>query len=80
VEVAVTTPQHNVVFDPETIELFRQCLEKARSQLEPGQQTRVSKTVLAERILKAASNGERDPTRLPSRALIGMAPAMNNHR
>ena len=76
----MTAPQHNVVFDPETIELLRQCLEKAWSQLEPGQQTRVSKTGLAERILKAASNGERDPTRLQSRALIGIAPAMNNHR
>ena len=76
----MATPQHNVVFDPETIELLRQCLEKAWSQLEPDQQTRVSKTVLAQRMLKAASNGERDPIRLQARALIGIAPAMKNHR
>ena len=75
----MATPQHNVVLDPETIELLRQCLEKAGS-IEPDQQTRVSKTFLAQRMLKAASNGERNPIRLQARALIGIAPAMKNHR
>ena len=65
---------HDVVFDPETIELLRECLENAWSRLEPAQQARISKVVLAERILKAAAGGESDPIRLQARALIGIAP------
>jgi hypothetical protein len=61
------------VFEPETIELMRSVLEAAWSSLLPHQQASLSRTVLAERILKAAAHGERDPARLRARALNGMA-------
>ena len=66
--------QNGVAFDPETVELLKECLETAWSRLEPPQQARTSKIALAERILKAAASGERDPIRLQARALIAIAP------
>jgi hypothetical protein len=56
-------------FDPDTIALLRSVLDDAWSRLPPGQ-TNVSRSLLAERILKAARNGERDPARLRTRALV----------
>ena len=56
-------------FDPETINLMRTALENAWEQLEHDMQQRTSKVTFAERILRAASNGERDPTRLRAVAL-----------
>jgi hypothetical protein len=67
--------QSGIVFDPETIELLRESLEGAWSRLAPAQRARTSRTTLAERILTAAVNGERDPIRLQARALIGLAPS-----
>lgn len=61
------------VFDPETLDLLKECLENAWSRLGPAQQASTSKMALAERILKAAASGERDPTCLQARALIGIA-------
>ena len=55
-------------FDPETIALLRSVLDDAWSRLPPDQ-TNVSRAVLAERILKAARTGERDPARLRARAI-----------
>jgi hypothetical protein len=49
------------VFDPETIDLMRSVLDAAWASLLPEQQASVSRTMLAERILKAAAQGERDP-------------------
>lgn len=59
-------------FDPETIELLLNSLDEAWSLLPPRERMRVSKATLAERILRAAANGERDPVRLRTRALIGV--------
>jgi hypothetical protein len=56
-------------FDAETIALLRGVLDDAWSRLPPGQ-TNVSRSLLTERILKAARNGERDPARLRTRALV----------
>jgi hypothetical protein len=56
-------------FDPETITLLRNVLDDAWSRLPPGQ-TNVSRSLLAERILKAASEGERDPIRLRTHAIV----------
>ncbi len=59
-------------FDPETINLMRTALENAWEQLEHDMQQRTSKVALAERILRAASDGERDPARLRAVALTAM--------
>jgi hypothetical protein len=63
-------------YDPETIELMRDTLETAWSQLSPDSQARWSKTELAVRILKAAANGERDPARLCAHALTRVVSGM----
>ena len=57
-----------VFFDPETIAMLRGVLDDAWSCL-PAGQTNVTRSLLAERILKAAKNGERDPVRLRTRAI-----------
>ena len=57
-------------FDPETIEIMKAVLDDAWAALSPSQQRAVPKAHLAERILAAAANGERDPARLLARALI----------
>jgi hypothetical protein len=60
-------------FDPETISLLRQTLEQCWLELRPSQRAQLSKTLIAERILAAAANGERDPLRLRSAALAELA-------
>jgi hypothetical protein len=60
-------------FDPETIEVLKTALEDTWASLTPHQQRVLLKTQLAERILAAAADGERDPGRL--RALAMVAPA-----
>ena len=49
-------------FDLETIALLREILEDAWALLRPEQRATMLKTTLAERILRAAAQGERDPT------------------
>ena len=61
-------------FDPETIELMRSVLDAAWASLLPEQQVSVSRTLLAERILRAAARGERDPARLRAYALFSVVP------
>jgi hypothetical protein len=51
-------------FDRETVTLLRTSLDRARASLAPGQQAGTNRSVLAERILKAAAKGERDPDHL----------------
>jgi hypothetical protein len=57
-------------FDRETVSLLRTTLDRTWASLPPDQQARISRSVLAERILKAAAKGERDPDRLRARALM----------
>jgi hypothetical protein len=64
-------------FDPETIAVLRAALDDAWAALSPDQQAYISRSVLAERILRLAAQGERDPTRLCSRALLGIIPDPN---
>jgi hypothetical protein len=59
-----------VVFDPETIELLRTCLDEAWAQLSPVEQAITLKSSLAMRMLHAAAAGERDPVRLRTCALL----------
>jgi hypothetical protein len=60
-------------FDPDTIALLRTTLDHAWASLPPGQQAVTSRSILAERILRAAARGERDPDRLRAHALSGRA-------
>ncbi len=60
-------------FDIETVLLLREVLDTAWTSLPPQQRATTSKTLLAERILKAASGGERDPERLLDAALMAVA-------
>lgn len=62
-----------VYFDLTTVALLRETLDDAWACLPPQQRATTSKTLLAERILKAAADGERDPERLVDAALMAVA-------
>jgi hypothetical protein len=64
---------YGVVFDPETIQLLRTCLDEAWAQLSPMEQATTLKSSLAMRMLRAAAAGERDPVRLRRCALLRIA-------
>ena len=63
-------------FDPETIQLLRAALDQAWLSLSPGQQAHTTKSFIAQRILKLAAQGERDPVRLRGYALATITPPM----
>jgi hypothetical protein len=56
-------------FDPDTIVLLRTTLDHVWAGLPPTQRALTSQSLLAERILRAAARGERDPGRLHTQAL-----------
>jgi len=58
-----------VYYDLETVALLRETLDDAWDSIRPEQQAGMLKTALAERILKCAAEGERDPGRLRGAAL-----------
>jgi hypothetical protein len=60
-------------FDPVTIAAMKMALDDAWNRLGPELQATMLKTTLAERILKSASQGERDYERLRDAALSGIA-------
>ncbi len=62
-----------VYFDIDTVLLLREALEDAWASLRPEQRAMTSKTLLAERILKSAAHGERDPECLIDAALMAVA-------
>jgi hypothetical protein len=55
-------------FNPNTVAMLRGVLDEAWSRL-PAGQTDVTHALLAERILKVARDGERDPDRLRTHAI-----------
>ncbi|MGE5304949.1 MAG: hypothetical protein ACM3TN_16685 [Alphaproteobacteria bacterium] len=59
-----------VFFDFETTTLLRKILADAWASLRPEKKITTTQSVLAERILKCAAQGERDPERLLNAALI----------
>jgi|GEM_PF-883904 len=59
-----------VYFDLETVALLREVLEDAWALHRPEQRAKLTRTTLAERILKAAADGERDRDRLLEAALM----------
>ena len=60
-------------YDPETLELLRKALDEAWSSLPNERRAKMLKSEMAFRILKRASEGERDPIRLRAAAVIGAA-------
>lgn len=58
-----------VPIDLKTVTILREVLEDAWHSLGAEQQAMMSKTVLAERILRSAAKGERDRKRLLAAAL-----------
>jgi hypothetical protein len=59
-------------FDPSTVAVMKVALDDAWNCLRPEAQATVPKVTLAERILKSASQGERDCERLRETALRGL--------
>ena len=57
-------------FDLDTVALLREILDSTWASLQPEQRATMSQTILAERILKSAAQGERDPACLREAALI----------
>jgi hypothetical protein len=62
------TSERTVFFDPPTLAMLRNVLEDAWSRL-PAGQMEIDRSLLAQRILRAAKAGERDPARLRARAI-----------
>lgn len=60
-------------FDLKTVVLLREIVEDAWASLRPGQRATMSRSLLAERILKSAAQGERDRERLLDAALTNLA-------
>jgi hypothetical protein len=58
-------------FDLQTVALLREALEDAWACLGPREREEMTRSLLAERILKAASQGERQRERLIEAALPG---------
>jgi hypothetical protein len=59
-------------FDPDTVALLRTALDRAWASLSLSQQAVMSRSILAERILRAAAQGERDLDRLRAKAITGL--------
>jgi hypothetical protein len=60
-------------FDPETLAILRAVFDEACLALPSGQHTSSMRSTLAERILRKAGEGERDPIRLRAYALTEVA-------
>jgi hypothetical protein len=61
------------IFDLKTVALLREILEEAWVSLPPRQQETMSRSLLAQRILKSAAQGERDRKRLFDAARTDLA-------
>ena len=57
-------------YDPETLIILRKALDKAWAASPEGTKSQIPKSEMAQRILKQAADGVRDPVRLRSSALI----------
>jgi hypothetical protein len=60
-------------FDLKTVALLREILEEAWVSLRPRQRETMSRSLLAQRILKSAAQGERDRKRLLDAARTDLA-------
>lgn len=57
-------------YDPETLIILRKVLDEAWAALPDGSKSNTPKSEMAQRILKQAANGVRDPIRLRASALV----------
>jgi hypothetical protein len=72
--------ERTVFFDPTTLAMLRNVLDDAWSRL-PAGQTEITRSLLWQRIMRAAKAGERDPARLRARAIpTWRRPARGNTR
>jgi hypothetical protein len=69
----MTETKQPIDFDRATVALLRETLDDAWASLRAEQKATTSKTLLAERILKSAAEGERDQERLFDAALTAVA-------
>src|SRR5262249_27784380 len=69
VESAAMTDRGSTEYDAETIELLRAVLEEAWDALSPRLRDRISKSHMAQCVLKHAASGERHPGGLRSQAI-----------
>jgi hypothetical protein len=59
-------------YSPETIALMRSVLDDTWTRLSPLQQIQHPRSLIAERLLQAVADGERDPVMLRTLALAGV--------
>lgn len=69
--------QSTATFDPETVQILRRALDEAAEALPHRERTQERKVLLASRILALAADGERDPVRLRTGAILQMFPAQS---
>ena len=73
-------PEFNGAFDPETIAMLRDVLDEAYAAIPKSLREPSIKTELAAVILKKASAGQRDPTRLRTQALAEIIAAHGSNQ
>ena len=61
------------LYDPETLIVLRNALDEAWALLPDNRKSASQKSDMAQRILKKAAEGVRDPVRLRASALVGPA-------
>jgi hypothetical protein len=66
--------ERTVFFNPTTLAMLKSVLDDVWSRL-PGGQTEITRSLLWQRIVRAAKAGERDPARLRARAISTSAHA-----
>ena len=57
-------------YDPETLNVMRTALDEAWTLLPDDRKSKISKSAMAQRILKQAAEGVRDPVSLRTSALV----------
>ena len=58
-------------FDPETLRLLQEVLDQVWASIPPERRVELAKSEMAQRILRRAAEGERDPVKLRAAARIG---------
>lgn len=66
-------------YDPETLTILRKALDDAWSLLSDERKALIRKSDMADRILRQAENGERDPGKLRAAALISRSRPETDH-
>jgi hypothetical protein len=60
-------------YDPETLHLLQEVLDQVWDATPPERRAEVAKSEMAQRILRRAAEGERDPVKLRAAARVGPA-------